>query len=99
MLGVLARRRGLHDAATHAARETHTFAVDIGTSVGEQLECRWVVANPHAELLKDGVGVLFDDCDALVAQHFIWRKCAREKRNRIGVARKTRRLTVGATAT
>ena len=99
MLGVLARRSGLHDAATHAARETHTFAVDIGTSVGEQLECRWVVANPHAELLKDGVGVLFDDCDALVAQHFIWRKCAREKRNRIGVARKTRRLTVGATAT
>ena len=59
--------QGLHDLAAHTAWEVDTCSLDLGTRVGEHLQRRRVVANLDAHLVEDGLGIVLDGLQALVA--------------------------------
>src|SRR6516162_2711536 len=65
------RRGAPHDGAAHAARETHALALDVGAGVLPQLQRLCVVAEVDADLLEDGVGVVLEQLESLVAEHLV----------------------------
>ena len=96
MLGVLARRRCLHDAATQSVREPDPLAVRLGASSDEQFDGTGVAADPDPDPLEDRVGVVLDQRDALLAQYLERRERASQERNGLGVAQQPGGLAIGA---
>jgi hypothetical protein len=68
VLGELGGRGGLDDLAAHAALEADPLALHLGARVLEEGQRLRVVAELHADLLEDGIGVPLDDLAAFVAQ-------------------------------
>jgi hypothetical protein len=90
VLRELARCGGLHQLAAHAARESHAFALHVGAGRLEQRQRLRVVAEVDADLLQDGVGVVLEQLEAVVAQHFVARDLACDVRHEIMRPRRAR---------
>ena len=86
MLRELARRGGLHQAATQAAREAHPFALHVGAGCLEQFQRLGVVAKVNAGFFQDGVGVAFDDLQALFVEHLVIRNFPSDVGRRLAAA-------------
>ncbi len=81
VLGEFARRRGLHQLAAHAARETHPFALHVGACGLEQCQRLVIVAEVDADLLQDRIGIVFEQFEAIAPHHFVAGNLPRDVRD------------------
>ena len=98
MLREFAGSAGLDNASAHAARKAHALAFDIGTGFAPNIEGFSVVAKINAHFFQNGFGIAFDDLQAFFVKYFVIGNLARDVRDRLTGARRTRR-TLGFPAT
>src|SRR5262249_3410415 len=81
VLDVLTGRRPLDDAPAHAAREVHAVALYVGAAIAKDLEHLLVALDVDTDLLQDGVGVVLDQRETLLAQHLVEGNLACDERH------------------
>src|SRR6185312_11599649 len=98
VLGEFPGGRALYDAATHAAGIAHTLALHVGTGLLPDLQRLRIVAEIDADLLQDGVGVVLEQREPLLAQDFVVGNLAGDERDE-GLAARGARRDFGVAAT
>ena len=69
MLDELAWRRGLDGAAAEARLEAHPRALNVASRVMEDRQDFRIAVKLHSRVLENGLGVAFDELEALRGEH------------------------------
>ncbi len=80
ILHIFARRRFLDDGTRQPAWEADAGALHVGARLAPQLDRFRLVAELDAHFLQDGVGIVLDDLQPLLAQHLVDRDLAGDER-------------------
>jgi hypothetical protein len=75
------RRAGLDDLPAQTRREADPFPLNIGSGVAKDPQDLRVVAELHADLLENGVGVALDEAEALLGENVEGRDSAPDVRH------------------
>jgi hypothetical protein len=82
VLSEFSRGTALHERTAHTAGKMHALALDIGTGGLPDFERLGIVAKIDADLFENGVGVVFHQREAFLAQDLVERDLAGNVGNR-----------------
>ena len=70
VLGILGGCRCLDNGTTQATRESYPFTVNLGAPFLQNIQCHGHIAEVDSNLFKNGIGIIFDEFEALFIEYF-----------------------------